>query len=179
MNKKPRIATVWLGGCSGCHMSFLDIDERLIQLAEAADVVFSPIADVKHFPKDVDVAIVEGAVSDNEHEEMAFTIRKNSRLVVSLGDCAVTGNVTALRNSFENDELLQRAYNDLAQENPQIPSDPVIMRLLPKARPLHEVIKVDAFVHGCPPTADQIWTAVTELLQGRLPAATHVFLRYG
>lgn len=177
---KPRVATVWLGGCSGCHMSFLDMDERLIELADKMDLVFSPLADVKEFPADVDVTLVEGAISSDEHEKFAHLIRKNSRYVVSFGDCAVTGNVTSMRNAFDRDEILKRSYIDLADMTPQIPRDhPTIAELLPKARPLHEAIPVDAFLHGCPPNADQIWFAVNELLQGRLPAFSHVYLRYG
>jgi NAD-reducing hydrogenase small subunit len=177
---KPRVATVWLGGCSGCHMSFLDLDERLIELAGKIELVYSPIADVKEFPGNVDVTLVEGAIANVEHEEFAHVIRRNSRCVVSFGDCAVTGNVTAMRNGLEPDAALNRAYVELADLTPRIPRGyPTIAELLPQARPLHEFIRVDAFIHGCPPTADQIWSAVSELLQGKTPALTHVFLRYG
>ncbi len=177
---KPKVATVWLGGCSGCHMSFLDMDERLIELAGKIDLVYSPIADVKEFPKDVDVTLVEGAVANVEHEELAKTIRQNSRLVVSFGDCAVSGNVTAMRNPCGVENVLHRAYIELADVTPQIPREyQTIAELMVTAKPLHEIIKVDAFIHGCPPTADQIWFAVNEILEGRLPAASSVFLRYG
>jgi NAD-reducing hydrogenase small subunit len=163
---KPRVATVWLGGCSGCHMSFLDMDERLIELAEKMDLVYSPLADIKDFPRDVDVTLVEGAVANVEHEEFSHLIRRNSRYVVSFGDCAVTGNVTAMRNAHDRETVLQRSYIELAE-------------LTPTARPLHEHIRVDAFIHGCPPTAEQIWMAVSGLLEGTLPALSHVYLRYG
>ena len=177
---KPRVATVWLGGCSGCHMSLLDLDERLIELAERMELVYSPIADIKEFPRDVDVTLVEGAVANNEHEEMAHVIRRNSRFVISFGDCAVTGNVTAMRNGLDPENVLHRSYVELADTTPRIPRGyPTIAELLKEARPLHEFVRVDAFIHGCPPTADQIWSAVSELLQGRTPALTHVFLRYG
>ena len=161
-------------------MSFLDMDERLIELADKMDLVYSPIADVKEFPRDVDVTLVEGAVANVEHEEMVRTIRRNSRYVVSFGDCAVTGNVTAMRNSRKVEEVLQRAYVDLAEVTPQIPREyQTIAELMPQARPIHEMIRVDAFLHGCPPTADQIWFAMNELLEGRMPAFSHVYLRYG
>jgi len=177
---KPRVATAWLGGCSGCHMSFLDMDERLIELADKMDLVYSPIADVKNFPRDVDVTLVEGAVSNVENEELAHTIRRNSRIVVSFGDCAVSGNVTAMRNRVTNDELLHRSYVELADTAPQIPRDyQSIAEMMTEARPLHEVIKVDAYIHGCPPTADTIWFAVSELLQGRMPAFSPIYLRFG
>lgn len=177
---KPRIATVWLGGCSGCHMSFLDMDERLIELADRVQLVYSPIADVKEFPRDVDVTFVEGAVSNDENEQMAHIVRRNSRYVISLGDCAVTGNVTALRNKHSNADIIHRSYVELADK---IPSSPIqfntVAQLLPQARPLHEYITVDAFLHGCPPTADQIWFAVNELLEGRIPVFSTIYLRYG
>ena len=107
---KPRVATAWLGGCSGCHMSFLDLDERLIELADKIDLVYSPIADVKEFPENVDVTLVEGAVTNTENEEMAHIIRKKSRLVIAFGDCATTGNVTAMRNSIPLEEVERRSY---------------------------------------------------------------------
>jgi len=177
---KPKVATVWLGGCSGCHMSFLDLDERLIELADRMELVFSPIADIKEFPRDVDVTLVEGAVANIEHEEFAHIIRRNSRYVVSFGDCAVTGNVSAMRNAIDTEAVLHRSYVELSDINPRIPREyPTIAELMPQARPLHESIKVDAYIHGCPPTADQIWSALSELLQGRMPALSHVYLRYG
>ena len=161
-------------------MSFLDMDERLIELTDKMELVYSPIVDTKEFPRDVDVARVEGAVSNVEQDELAHTIRRNSRIVVSFGDCAVSGNVTALRNRVTNEELLHRSYVELADVTPQIPREyETIAEMMKEARPLHEVIKVDAFVHGCPPTADTIWFAVSELLQGRMPAFSPVYLRYG
>jgi NAD-reducing hydrogenase small subunit len=161
-------------------MSFLDMDERLIELADKMELVYSPIADVKTFPADVDVTLVEGALANTEHEELAHIIRRNSRYVVSFGDCAVTGNVTAMRNGLTLDAVLGRSYIELADITPQIPRDyPTIAELMKQARPLHELIRVDAFIHGCPPTADSIWSAVSQLLEGKLPALSHVYLRYG
>lgn len=177
---KPRVATVWLGGCSGCHMSFLDLDERLFELADRMELVYSPIADVKTFPENVDVALVEGAVANNENEEMARLIRKNSKVVVSFGDCATTGNVTAMRNRFSPDEIIHRAYVELAEGDPTVPSDfTTIAKLRPRAQPLHEVIPVDAFLHGCPPSAEEIWLAVSALLEGKKPELPSIFRRYG
>lgn len=177
---KPKVATAWLGGCSGCHMSFLDLDERLIELADKIELVYSPFADIKDFPNEVEFTLVEGAVTNSENEEFAKIIRKQSKYVISFGDCAVTGNVTALRNSFKSGEIIDRAYVELASNKSTNPDDySILAKLLPTARPLHEIIKVDAFVHGCPPTADQIWFALTELLEGRLPVFNNIFLRYG
>jgi NAD-reducing hydrogenase small subunit len=97
-----KLATVWLGGCSGCHMSFLDLDEWLIDLAGQVDFVFSPFADVKEYPQGVDVVLVEGAIANEDHLQMIRTVRERSQILVSFGDCAVTGNVTALRNPRHN-----------------------------------------------------------------------------
>jgi NAD-reducing hydrogenase small subunit len=164
---KVRLATAWLGGCSGCHMSFLDLDEKLIDLAEVADLVYSPIADVKTFPENVDVTLVEGAVANVDHLELAQQIRARSRVVVSFGDCAVTGNVTSMRNRLDVDDLLTKVY----REGPgQVPrggeADKIVPALLPRVYPLHQVIPVDAFIPGCPPDPERIWTAVSALLRG-------------
>lgn len=165
---KARIATVWLDGCSGCHMSLLDMDEKLITLASLIDMVYSPVADPKTFPENVDVCLVEGAVSSDEDVHKIKTIRKNSKIVVALGDCAVTANVPAMRNLFKPEEILARAYVENATLHPQYPKVGV-PTLMPQVRPLHSIVKVDVFVPGCPPSADAIFFAVSELLAGRLP----------
>ena len=165
--RKPRIATAWLGGCSGCHMSFLDLDERLLELAQMADIVFTPVADVKQFPEDVDVALVEGAVANEDHVAMLRTIRARSRVVASLGDCAITGNVSSLRNVWPVDVVLKTSYVDRATFSPQIPDEPTIIpRLTPRVAPLHHMVNIDEFIPGCPPDADLIWAALVRLLSG-------------
>ena len=165
---KARIATVWMDGCSGCHMSLLDMDERIIALAGLIDLVYSPLVDAKEFPENVDVVLIEGAVSSEEDLEKLHKIRKRSKILISLGDCAVTSNVPGMRNPFPVAEVENRAYIENAQFNQQVPRQ-VIPRLLPKARPVHEYVKVDLFIPGCPPPADAIHFALTELLAGRMP----------
>jgi NAD-reducing hydrogenase small subunit len=165
---RTRLATVWLDGCSGCHMSFLDIDERLLELADQIELVYSPLVDRKDFPDEVDVTLVEGAVSSEEDLEKIRHIREHTRILVSLGDCAVTGNVPSLRNSIGAEPVLQRAYLDPQLTNPHIP-DQVIPRLLPIVRPVHSVVNVDVYVPGCPPKADVIFWVLSELLAGRMP----------
>jgi NAD-reducing hydrogenase small subunit len=166
--KKIKLATVWLDGCSGCHMSLLDLDENLSVVARAADVVYGPLVDAQAFPENVDVTLVEGAVSSQDDLEKIQLIRRRSRLVVALGDCAITGNVPAMRNSIPVRALLERVYVEGAPARPAIPSGGV-PALLKHAVPVHEVVEVDLHVPGCPPPAGLIHSVVGDLLEGRLP----------
>jgi NAD-reducing hydrogenase small subunit len=165
---KLRLATVWLDGCSGCHMSFLDMDERLVALAEKADLVYSPLVDRKIFPEGVDITLVEGAVSSEEDLHKIQMVRARTRILVSLGDCAVTANVPSMRNPFGVKAVCDRAYQENVTLSPGTPTD-VVPRLLERVRPVHEVVPVDLFVPGCPPSADVIFYALSELVEGRHP----------
>ncbi len=165
---RVKIATVWLDGCSGCHMSFLDIDEQLLALADQIELVYSPLVDRKDFPDEVDVTLVEGAVSSEADLEKIRHIREHTRILISLGDCAVTGNVPTLRNSIGAEPVLRRAYLDPKLLDPQLPDDSV-PKLLPMVRPVHSAVKVDVYVPGCPPSATTILYVLTELLAGRTP----------
>jgi NAD-reducing hydrogenase small subunit len=165
---KIKLATAWLDGCSGCHMSILDIDERLIELAAKIEVVCSPYVDIKEFPEGVDVTLVEGAVGNEEDLKKIRKIRQRTRCLVALGDCAVTGNVSAMRNPFGVEAVLNRAYVETATHQPQTPHLD-LPALLPQARPLHEIVEVDVFIPGCPPSADFIHYVLSELLEGRKP----------
>jgi NAD-reducing hydrogenase small subunit len=168
-SEKTRVATIWLSGCSGCHMSFLDQDELLIELAEKIQLVYSPIVDTKIFPENVDVTLIEGAVANEEQLRLLKEARGKTKILISLGDCAVTGNVTALRNAWDDSDkaVLERAYVETSEVNPQIPTD--VPKLLRKVHPLHEVVKIDYFIPGCPPSAGIINYVLTELLSGRTP----------
>ena len=166
--RRARLATVWLDGCSGCHMSLLDMDEVIINIAKRVEVVYGPLVDAQEFPKAVDVAVIEGAISSQEDLERVRTIRQRSKLVVSLGDCAVTGNVPAMRNQIVPRKLLERIYIEGVQETPGIPTEGV-PALLRHAVPVHEVVKVDLHVPGCPPPAASIAFVLGELLDGRVP----------
>ena len=165
---KVKIATIWMDGCSGCHMSFLDIDERLLDLADHIELVYSPLVDNKVYPDHVDVALIEGAVANEEDLAKIKKVREHTSILVALGDCAVTSNVSAMRNQLGVDAVLKHGYVELATLN-QGPPTSVVPKLLPRVRPVHEVVKVDVFVPGCPPSADAIFTAVSELLAGRIP----------
>jgi len=170
INQKPRLATLWLGGCSGCHMSFLDLDERLIDLAGRVEFCACPLMDYKDFPE-ADITLVEGAVANEEHLETIRNVRQHTKVLVSLGDCAVSGNVTAMRNMFKVEDVLNRAYRETSAVVTGIPAgNGVVPRLLDRVRPVHEVVKVDYFVPGCPPSADAIHEFLVSLLEGRAPA---------
>jgi NAD-reducing hydrogenase small subunit len=171
---KLKLATVWLDGCSGCHMSFLDMDERLLELAEVLELVYGPLVDTKQFPRDVDITLVEGAVASVDDEKKIKKIREHTRMLVAMGDCAVTGNVPAMRNPIGPEAILQRAYIENASAQAQIPCV-VVPKLLRVVRPVHEFVKVDVFLPGCPPSADTFHTALTALVNGGpldIPALT-------
>jgi NAD-reducing hydrogenase small subunit len=166
--KKAKLATMWLDGCSGCHMSILDIDEAIASIGQKAELVYGPLVDAQEIPEEVDVAIVEGAVSNQEDYEKIKHLRERTRLLVALGDCAVTSNVPAMRNSIPVKKLLERIYVQGVDEKPRVPVEGV-PTLLKRALPLHEVVKVDLFVPGCPPPAAAIAYVLGELLDGRMP----------
>jgi len=181
--ERLRIATVWLGGCAGCHMSLLDLDEALIDLAGKIDLVYSPIVDVKTYPENVDVVLIEGAVCNEEHVHLARQIRERTRIVVALGDCAVTGNVTAIRNQLglgNRENVLQRAYVEAAQVNPGIPHAPgIVPELLERVVPLHDVVTVDFYLPGCPPPAARIKAFLERLMAGQEPALSGRDIKFG
>jgi NAD-reducing hydrogenase small subunit len=165
---KPRVATVWLDGCSGCHMSLIDLDERLLDIFERADLVYGPLVDFKEFPENVDVCLVEGAVSSEEDLHKIKLVRERTKTLVAFGDCAVTSNVPGMRNPIGTGPLLDRAYIENVTMNPQLPSQ-IVPKLLPISTPVHRVVKVDVFLPGCPPSADLIYNLLDDLLAGRVP----------
>jgi NAD-reducing hydrogenase small subunit len=171
VNGKPKFATAWLGGCSGCHMSFLDLDERLIELAELVEVCYSPFLDAKEFPERVDITLVEGAVANEDHLHDIRLIRRHSKILVAFGDCAVTGNVSALRNLFPVEEALHRAYGEAAVVVGIPSGSDIVPQLLNQVLRVHDVVPVDYFLPGCPPSADAIFDFVMHLLARRAPAA--------
>ena len=167
--KKIRLATAWLDGCAGCHMSLLDIDAGILALAERAEIVYGPLVDAQEFPEDVDITLVEGAVSSQDDLNRIQKIREHTRVLVALGDCAVTSNVPAMRNSIPVSRLLQRVYVEGANDSKGVPADGV-PPLLKQARPLHDFVKVDVHVPGCPPSSQAILRLVNDFLAARKPS---------
>jgi NAD-reducing hydrogenase small subunit len=179
--ERVRLATVWLGGCSGCHMSFLDLDEWLVELAERTDLVYSPLMDAKEYPENVDVVLVEGAVANEDNLEMIQCVRARTKVLISFGDCAVTGNVTALRNPLGTAlEVLRPVYVENGDLNARIPDDRVVVPvLLDRVTPVHSVVEVDYYLPGCPPPADRIRAVVESLLNGVAPQLSKEQRRFG
>jgi len=180
---RVRLATVWFGGCAGCHMSFLDLDEFLIEIATKVDIVYSPVVDVKDYPENVDVCLIEGAICNEDNLELLHKIRARTKVLVSFGDCAVTANVPAIRNQLglgNSESVLQRAYIENAQNNPCLPkSDGIVPKLLERVLPVHEVVHVEHFLPGCPPPADRIKSLVGQMLSGVEPKLEGVNLKFG
>jgi NAD-reducing hydrogenase small subunit len=178
---KPVIATASLAGCFGCHMSFLDIDERILKLIELVEFNKSPIDDIKTFTKPVDVGLIEGGCCNSENVENLRAFRKNCKVLVSVGECAIMGGLPAMRNGIPVRECLEEAYlhsPTVAPEDRIIPNDEEIPIILDKVYPCHEVVKIDHFLPGCPPSADLIWEALTALIEGRPLNLTYEMIKF-
>lgn len=180
MADKIRLATVWLGGCSGCHMSFLDLDEKLIDLADKVDLVYSPVVDIKEYPDNVDVVLVEGALCNTENLELLLKLRERTRIVVSFGDCAVTGNTPQLRNKMNIDDILTNVYKAGPGSIPKGPEAVDILPvLLPRVHPIHDAVHIDVFLPGCPPAPDRIFQTILALVEGRKPELSPEEITFG
>lgn len=178
---KKKLATIWLGGCSGCHMSLLDIDERILDVAKLADIVKSPIVDGKEMPE-ADIALVEGSITSDEHYREILHIRKKAKTLIAFGDCAVMTNVTGMRNYFNLQEVIDTSYvNAISNDTEgQLPNHPSLLKLNEKVVPLQEVVKVDFVIPGCPPDADTIFYVLFEFLNDRIPNLSKAKkLKYG
>jgi NAD-reducing hydrogenase small subunit len=178
MRPKVKVATTSLAGCFGCHMSLLDIDEHILELVELVDLDRTPFTDIKEIG-DCDLGIVEGGVANAENVEVLRDFRKHCKTLVAIGACAINGGIPAMRNQFEFRECLEESYvKGIGVHNPGIPDDPEIPLLLNKVHPIHEVVRIDYFLPGCPPSADTIWTFLTELLEGRPIESPYTQIHY-
>jgi len=174
---KVKVATAWLDCCSGCHMSFLDLDEALIGLADVIEITASPITDIKEFSP-VDVGIIEGAVGNAHDEEVARNLRANCKILMVWGDCACFGGIVSMRNLFSTEEILHRYYStESTAKDSNIPSSEDLPPLT-EVRPINQVVKVDCYVPGCPPSSKAIHYALAELLEGRIPILPSEMMRF-
>lgn len=176
---KVKVASDWLAGCAGCHMSFLDIDERIVQLLEKVELTSTPITDLKHPPKEgVTVGILEGAICNTTNVEVAEQMRERCQILIALGDCAVFGGILTMRNFFDMNEALKRAYVETESTvDGKIPCSDELGISIPVCA-VNQVVKVDVHIPGCPPSADTIYHALTELLEGRIPVLMGDYLKY-
>ena len=175
---KIRIATTSLAGCFGCHMSFLDMDERLVGLLEYVEFDRSPLTDIKHC-QPCDIGLVEGGLCNAENVHVLREFRQQCKILIAVGACAINGGVPAMRNHYTVQECLEEAYlNGVGVDNPMIPSDPELPLLLYKVHPLHEVVRVDYYLPGCPPPGDAFFTILSDLLAGKEPSLPKAMLHY-
>jgi NAD-reducing hydrogenase small subunit len=178
---KPRVASTSLAGCFGCHMSLLDIDERILDLIELVDFDRSPIDDIKHISQRCAVGLIEGGCCNEENVHVLHEFRENCDILISFGDCATMGGIPAMRNNVPLEECINEAYLDgVTVYNPKgiTPQDPEIPLLLNKVYPCHEVVKIDYFLPGCPPSADTLWAALTALLTDQPVELPYELLKY-
>jgi NAD-reducing hydrogenase small subunit len=178
---KPKVATTSLCGCFGCHMSILDIDDRILKLVELIEFNKSPINDIKTFTARCAIGLIEGGCANDENVHVLQDFRRNCDILISLGDCAIMGGIPALRNNIPLQECLEEAYlNGPTVYNPsgRIPNDPEIPLLLKKVYPCHEVVKIDYHLPGCPPSADTIWEALVALLTDKPVALPYELIKY-
>ena len=175
---KIRIATASLAGCFGCHMSLLDIDERLIELAGLVEFDRTPLTDIK-VVGECDIGLIEGGVCNAENVHVLREFRKRCRTIVALGACAVNGGLPAQRNHLDLREILEEVYHTSpAVGKGLVPNDQELPLPLDKVHPIHEVVRVDYFLPGCPPSADAIWAFLTDLIAGRTPRPAHGLIHY-
>jgi NAD-reducing hydrogenase small subunit len=178
---KPKIATTSLAGCFGCHMSLLDIDERILDLAELVDFDKSPIDDIKKFTGRCAVGLIEGGCSNEENVEVLREFRKHCDVLISVGDCAIMGGIPALRNMVPLQECLNEAYIDgptVYNPSGKVPDSEDIPLLLDQVYPCHEVVKIDYHLPGCPPPADTLWEALVALLNGKPLDLPYQLIKY-
>jgi len=176
---KVKVAMDWLAACAGCEMSVLDTDERLVQLLEKIELTSTPITDLKHPPKEgVTVGILSGTVNNTTNLEVAKEMRERCKVLIAMGDCAVFGGIMTMRNFFDTNEALKRAYVETESTvDGIVPNSEELSKPI-KAVPVNQVVKVDIHLPGCPPSADAIYYVLTELLEGRIPVLTGENLKY-
>ena len=179
---KPVIATTSLAGCFGCHMSLLDIDERILELIELVEFNKSPINDIKKFTKPIDIGIIEGGCCNSENVEVLRYFRENCKTLISFGECAIMGGLPALRNGIPVEECIKEAYLDgptvQLNKDKVLPNDPELPIILDRVYPCHDVVKIDYYLPGCAPRADFIWEAVVALVTNNEMAVPYEVFKF-
>ncbi|MBD3344444.1 MAG: NADP oxidoreductase [Chitinivibrionales bacterium] len=164
---KPIVATTSLAGCFGCHMSILDIDERILDLIELVEFNKSPIDDIKTFTKQCDIGLIEGGCCNSENVHVLRDFRKNCNILIAVGECALMGGLPAMRNGIPVKECLEEAYlNSPTVDDKIIPNDSELPMILDRVYPCQDIVKIDYYLPGCPPRADLIWNALVALIKG-------------
>ncbi len=178
---KIKLATQWLECCAGCHMSLLDIDERIVELLKHVELTSSPLTDLKHPPADgVELGILTGAVGNEDEVTEAREMRERAEILIAMGDCAVFGGICTMRNLFDKEEVLRRGYIETESTvDGKVPEHEDLAPLTDRVQAVGEVVTVDVYLPGCPPSADAIWYVLSELVAGRMPKAEGEFLKYG
>lgn len=180
-SSKKSIATASLAGCFGCHMSICDIDERFVELIDQVEFNRSPLTDIKRFTHRVDIGLIEGGVCNDENVENLKSFRENCDILISLGECAIMGGLPALRNNIPVSECLREAYLNVPttpENNKVIPHHEDLPKILDKVYPCHEVVKIDYYIPGCPPSGDTIWECLTALIKGQEPDLKYGLIKY-
>lgn len=178
---KPVVATTALASCFGCHMSLLDIDEKILDLIELVEFNKSPIDDIKTFTKQCDVGLIEGGCCNSENVHVLKEFRKNCKILVAVGECAIKGGLPAMRNGIPVDELFQEAYIDgptIEAGNTVIPNDDELPMILDRVYPCNEIVKIDYYLPGCAPRAELIWEALLHLAAGKELELPYEVLKY-
>jgi NAD-reducing hydrogenase small subunit len=178
---KPKVATASLAGCFGCHMSILDIDDRILKLIELVEFDKSPIDDIKTFTGRCAIGLIEGGCCNEDNVHVLQEFRKHCDILISVGECAICGGIPAMRNAIPLKECLEEAYlrgPSLYNPTGRIPDSEDVPLLLNKVYPCHEVVKIDYFLQGCPPPADTIWAALTALLSREPVKLPYELIKY-
>jgi NAD-reducing hydrogenase small subunit len=178
---KPKVATTSLCGCFGCHMSLLDIDDRILELVKLVDFDKSPINDIKVLSDKVTVGLIEGGCCNEENVKVLRDFRKHCDILILVGDCAINGGIPAMRNNIPLEECFAEAYlNGPTVHNPRgkVPDDPEIPLLLDKVYPCQEIVKIDYHLPGCPPPADTLWESLVALLSDKPIDLPYELIKY-
>ena len=187
MSTKPQVAFYWCASCGGCEEAVVDLAEDILKVVEAVDIVLWPVAmdfkksDIEARPdKSITVAFINGAIRTSEQEEWAHLLRRKSQVVVSFGACANSGGIPALANQFQREQIMKFVYetcpgvDNAAKVRPQTTTQDqgrtvTLPELRNVVRSLDQVIDVEFYLPGCPPTPKLIMAAVQALLSGKLP----------